>query len=479
MRCRLRQLGLCALLLVAACRAPRTFIEVNEPTSPLVARTGNVRPLDPAAHAEPPPAEASAVELEPQGFVLDNGMRVALLARQGVPMVTLDLSYDSGRDDGPDGLAALAAYSWVDDQDVGFTFPALAANETRRISSTRTALHVQAPIASLDPLLSHYAAMVVDPKPVFSDLAFQKRRVAGDLRGVLVQPQAVALSELGRRLGDGTSSEADQLGRVENLARDDANAFLRSRITPRRTMLTLVGAFQTARARDRITALFGNWKATESPPSTPRELAPSPASEGLTIIDRPGASQTVIAIGAWVPGSLSPAEWHDADALAAVLGGPLTARADARVRLHGGDSYGAHAFVWRRRGGGVFALESSVDVEQTAASLRAYLDVLRSGREQLPSAAELAAARARVFGPGAVSATGLCSWLDSWMDTMEPFETFVSRTARTDASKPEAIRSIARRILGDERLRIVLAGDSSKIVPQLASANLGTYRFAH
>jgi zinc protease len=471
---------LLASVSLGACHTPRTFQDRPANTSAVAATLQHDASLDAAAHEDPgAPKDTVSTRPSPRLQVLRNGMRVVVLRRLGVPMVTIELSYGAGYDDDTTGVSLLAAFFWANQEDFGFAYPRLAATEGRRVGATRTRLLAHAPANSLGGVLAHYASMIADPQPVFPflDFSIPRRVVGGELRRELAEPKRRAHMALDELLGHPEPELNEQLTRVQRLDRDDATAFLQSHVRPSDVMLVVVGDIAEDRTLALVDRLYGGIQATSAaPPAAPLLPGPAPLSRTpVLVVDHPGDVQTTISMGAVLPPTTAVNELEDADALAAIVGGTVTARASQLTRLRDGKTYGTSAFTWKRRWGRIFVVESSVETSDTASSVLAMQAAVRSAREEAPTTAEIEMARTRAFGPHAVSADSLAEWLTGWADYDEPFDTFVDRTSRNTGRERAKVQAVASSYLGDDKLRVVLVGDASKIVPQLRAANIGPF----
>lgn len=198
----------------------------------------------------------------------------------------------------------------------------------------------------------------------------------------------------------------------------------------------------------------------------PPTSAPAP---GITVLDRPGAVQTVLLLG----GPVAPLGHPDDAAVqvaAAVLGGHTSARLGANLRTRHGFAYFVECSIQRRRLASQVVIAAGVTTSVTARALvELRYELARLGTEPVPPA-ELEAARRHVCGRLSLAVqtrAGLANQL-AGLDAAGLDAATLPRLATAVASTTaEDVLVAARRYFAPRRLVTVLVGDATVIRPAL------------
>jgi zinc protease len=206
--------------------------------------------------------------------------------------------------------------------------------------------------------------------------------------------------------------------------------------------------------------------------------APPPqGAPGIVLVDRPGASQTVVSV--LMPGrGADDALRAEVDAVRTILGGSFTSRLNRRLREELGYTYGARMSVTRYLGGGMIGAGASVRADATGDALVELIGMLRAARKKGVTADEADRGRAQLI-TGAVDAAetraGLAGLLMRELaDGRDPAALGGWLTA-VDALDARRIAPAAATIDPD-RAVIVLVGDGATVRAQLAERKLGPPR---
>ena len=141
----------------------------------------------------------------------------------------------------------------------------------------------------------------------------------------------------------------------------------------------VVGDTTLAAILPKLEARFGGWKPGEAPHKNigPVELAKSSV---IYLVDKPGASQTVITASVVAPPRLNPDELA-IEAMNTVLGGAFTSRLNMNLREDKHWAYGAGSFIREAKGPGLFTAYAPVQTDKTRESFlemqRELSDVLK------------------------------------------------------------------------------------------------------
>ncbi len=254
----------------------------------------------------------------------------------------------------------------------------------------------------------------------------------------------------------------------------DLRAFHRSYYRPARAALVVVGDV-TGSVLPALERAFGGWPAGE--PATAPRLAEPPQlrARSLWLVDKPGAVQSSLRVGAVGPNRLAPG-YHAAAVMNTLLGGSFTSRLNDNLREQHGYTYGASSRVQRHRVGGLFVAATDVESQVTSAALSEVMKELARIRTA-PPVEDLERARSYLaLGyAGEFESTGaLAGKIVERIvyDLPEDFYgTFVPKALAVDGP---ALARAAASIVDPARLAIVVVGDRKTIESSLLKLGLGS-----
>jgi zinc protease len=157
--------------------------------------------------------------------------------------------------------------------------------------------------------------------------------------------------------GSGTISS------VETVTRDDLVKFHQTWFRPNNSTLVIVGDTTLAGITPKLEKLFGAWRPGRVPV---KNLSPVPLARGpvVYIVDKPGASQSVILAGHVAPPPDTTQEIA-IDAMNDVLGGTFSSRLNMNLREDKHWAYGAGSFLWGARAERPFIAFAPVQTDKT------------------------------------------------------------------------------------------------------------------
>ena len=324
-----------------------------------------------------------------QRATLSNGLKVVLAERHDLPLVQLDLLLDAGSASdqfakpGAAGLTAtllsngtttLDALQFSDkllDQGAGFAARAGSDNTTVEMSALAT---------RLDASLDLFADAVLHPGFRDSDVEREKKLRIAAIAQAKQNPVSEAL-RLGPSLVYGSGHAYGVLSTeatVAALTREDLVRYHQTWFHPNGATLVVVGDTAMSALLPKLEARFGGWKPAARPT---KAIGPAAPAEGSVIylVDKPGASQTVITAAGLAPPRLNPDDLA-IDAMNTVLGGAFTSRLNMNLREDKHWSYGARSFIRETKGPGLFTAYAPVQTDKTKES---FLEMRRELSEIL------------------------------------------------------------------------------------------------
>jgi zinc protease len=430
-----------------------------------------------AARPVPPLAKQRAPKLPTVADrTLDNGLRVLAVRRPGVPLVELRLRIPFAGPSGSRGRAHTAQASLLGDTLLSGTDRRSAA----QLAADLQALGGQLAASTDADRLGLGGSVLVDGLPgllgllseVLTSATYPAREVAGE-RDRLVQELAIHRSQAGvvareallRRLyGDHPyGRELPTAQEVQQVKPAALRALHGKRVAPAGSLLTLVGDLSPAKAIGLVEQALAGWAATAQAASTP--ALPEPPAGPALLLDRPGAVQTTLRMGAPAPSRTSPD--YAAFTLAnLVFGGYFSSRWVANIREDKGYTYSPHAQVEHPPAGSRVTVSADVATPTTAAALLETVYELGRVATTPVSQDELDQARRYAVGTlalGTSSQAGLASTLSQLAAAGLGAEYLRDYPEQLAAVTVDDALAAAARYLAPSRLTTVLVGDVEQV----------------
>ena len=317
------------------------------------------------------------------------------------------------------------------------------------------------------PFLDLFGEVVQQASFPSQEVAIERERVVQEIALLRSQPGVVAGDALVARMygdhpyGQGTP-DPDAVAAVSPATLRRLHA---ARVRPERSLLVLAGDLDLNRTLADVDAAFGDWAAGEGHRDlrVPVITTPSP----LLVIDRPGAVQTNIRLGA--PAIPRSDPQYPAVALAVtVFGAYFTSRLNDNIREQKGYTYGAHSRVEHRRVAAQLNVAADVGREVTGASLVEIAYELGRMVSLPVNQGELDAARRYVQGTiamGIQTQSGLTAYLATLVSAGMPVEYLRDYPAALERVTVDDMLVASRRFLSPRRFATVLVGDAAAIRP--------------
>lgn len=410
---------------------------------------------------------------------LANGMRLIVVEKRDLPIVTATLVAPAGGSKDAAGKAGTAA---------------LTASLLTKGTATRSAEAIAQQIESLGGSIgsgadwdSAFATVTVKAdqvapaltvladvarNPAFAQDEIDRAR-AQTIDGVKVQlkdPGALAGIVAGRTVfgdrayGNMLSGTPASLPRI---ARDDVVAAYREGWTPDRTSLVIVGDIAGKDATALANRLFGSWKApgrvaTVAPPT------PMPKPR-VIVVDLPEAGQAGVVVAR--PGiARSDKDFYAAQVANATLGVGFTSRLNREIRIKRGLSYGAGSSVDARRTGGIVSAATQTKNPSAAEVVKLIAqEMAQLGTAPVPDA-ELESRKAVLvgsFGRRIERTDGIAGALADYVGDGVPLDTLQRYIPSIQGITPAAVQATAKTLFDPARASIVVVGDAKQFVDEL------------
>ena len=423
-------------------------------------------------------------------FRLDNGLSVWALPRPGLPLVTLSLAVPFGAAHEPLSLAGLSALtaSMLDEGtrkrtpiELTDELEGLGASLAVGTGEDWSEIQLQVLQPRLQAALLLLAEILTSPRFAPADFERNKKLTLNELMQREDDPRLVSDVVLrrvfygeGHPYGHPIEGSPDTVQRV-TLA--TVKGFHHQIWRPEQATLVLTGPLDPAQWKLLLASTLGAWKGR--PLETPLPVASTMAFQPrprVVVVDRPGATQTTLALALPGPTRLNPRypEWT---LLNAVFGGNFTSRIMQNLREKHGFTYGATSALEALAQGGALVATSSVQKEVTGRAVAELVHETRRLRSGDINEEELSRSRATLISDVVrgfeTQASALSLFTDLALYGYPP--TQLGRyLSQLESVQVSSLNAFAREAVRPEQMILVLVGEAAAILPQLEGLALPT-----
>jgi zinc protease len=436
-------------------------------------------------------AEAPDVRFpEIQRATLSNGLRVMLMERHSAPLVSMRLAVDAGHSTDPlskAGLAGLAADVMDEGTskrsafDIANHLDAAGAELSTGNSLDLSYVDLSALATNLRGSLEIFADVALNPSFPADEVKLAQQNRLARIRQEQAQPNQSALRILPRLIyGENHpyakpftgTGYASTLG---SLTRDDLVAWHRSWFHPNNATLVVAGDVTMKDLVPELERAFGGWKRGDAP-AKPMSAAPRSEGRKVYLLDKPGATQSVIvATHASEPGGLP--EDLAIEMVMRNFGGMATSRLNRNLRLDKHWSYGTVGAVNDARGPRPFFVIAPVQTDKTKEAIIEVQKELRGLTGERPLAGEefQSLMRSSVLRlPGAFETLDSLVGAGTRMITLNRSEEYYRDYARNVRALTEAqLNAAAKQVVRPGEVVWVIVGDLAKVEAGIRELDLG------
>jgi len=423
---------------------------------------------------------------------LDNGIEVILAERYTVPTTQVQLLFNAGyaADHGRKLGSAAFATEMLGESTRRRSSLQLAQERQRLGALIGTNCGLDSCELVLDalneqraPSLALLAEMVREPAFKSEDIENLRSAWLAGIAQEKTQPRAAALRVLppllyGKDHAYGASfTGSGSEDSIRALTRRDLERFQRDFLRPDNLRILVSGAASLAEIVPELNAVFGDWRPAMTPvPSKNLSQVAPPTHARVFLLDRPGASQTLIVAGLIAP----PANASDVVDLGLandVLGGTFSSRLNMNLREDKHWAYGAHSGLGQARGQRPMLISAPVQTDKTAAAMSEMLKEARAVVNERPLTAseieQVKLQRTRALPAGFSSNASV---LQALADNARygRADDYVTRLkSQLLAVDTGSAQTALKRVLRPDALTWVIVGDLSKIEAPVRALNLG------
>jgi zinc protease len=444
-----------------------------------------------APFREHPPAAGPDVKFVPpqiQSFALKNGVRVLLVERHDLPIVSVRVVVKAGAGDLPNQPPGLLSFlgSMLEQGtakktalEISDAFESIGAQHGAWVDWDSGGATVKVVTAKLDPALGLLGDVVVHPSFPEAEIERLKARRLAALHQEKNNPQAMwsnatVASLYGRAhpYGQSLSGRVPDLSKLTHAALVKAHAAL---FVPSRAAIVVAGDVTQGALARKLEATFGGWQGEGSPAVTPKPPAAPTDPARVVWVDKPGAPQSVVRLAELGVARLAP----DRDAILvmnAILGGMFSSRVNLNLREAHAYTYGASSSFQMRHGAGYFSVGGNIVADKTAPAIVEMFKELRAMRDRPVSDEELETAKENIKRamPGRFETVSEVTGAVSDIAVFGlPLDEYATRPARIDKVTAEDVMKAARAHLHPDVIKVVVVGDRAKLEPTLETLHLG------
>ena len=431
---------------------------------------------------------------EVKNFTLSNGLKVAVVQRNSVPVVNMSLMVNAGYSaDGP-GKSGLSKLTMSMLQEGTKTRSALqlsddladaGASLSTYSNLDNSYIYLTALKSNFDKSLNLFTDVLYNPS--FPEKNFERVKKE-QLLGIKQEqsvPVLMGLRILPRLLyGNGHAYSNSFTGSgteasVNTITRGDLVKYHNTWFAPNNAVLVVVGDVNPDELKSRLEKSFASWKKETVPEKNIKDVALA-ASPSVYIIDKPGALQSIIFAAVISPSAKDPDE-EKIQMMNRILGGDFTSRINMNLREDKHWAYGAFSILIPAQGPGFFAGYAPVQTDKTKESiveLKKELTQFIGDKPVTKEEFEKAQKNAILQLPGNWETNGavlndLQSSIeyDRGQDYLKNYPTMLQQLTLMD------IRNAAKKVDKPANLTWVIVGDRAKIEQGIKDLNLGPVKY--
>ena len=344
----------------------------------------------------PPPGPAPAIRVPVWTHTtLANGAELVVTPKHDLPLVSVSINFVGGsyafEPAGKLGTAAFAAQMLSEgtathtadqfseaQQLLGMSISASVGGEAGSIGFTALA-------DKLGPALDLVAEMLLHPAFPAASLERIRGRTLVQLKQAKDQPNTIAANVFARTVfgSEHPYGRVITEGTVKAVTRDDIVAFHTAYFRPGRAVITVAGDVEPAAVKAMFERAFAGWAAGGERPTWQYPPAPLPAATQIYLVDKPGAAQSVFAIGLPGPPRNTP-DYFALQVMNNLLGGLFQSRLNHDIREVRGFSYGVNSSFGFGRGPGAFRAGGGIITAKTDSALIEFMKEFRGVQGEIP-----------------------------------------------------------------------------------------------
>lgn len=411
---------------------------------------------------------------------LENGLRVVVIERHSLPMVTLRLVVEAGAEADPtDAPGTAQLVTALLNQGTKHRSALEIAEAVDRAGGTiDTGADWDSSYAALSVLSDHtglafdlLADIIRHPAFAPAEVERKRRQTLSALEVARQDPGYIADTAFDHLVLRGTPYGHPQDGTPESVRRltpAGLRAFHARWYRPGRSILAAVGDITPDEAFRLAEKFFGDWKGQAAPEASPGK-APAVETGEIVAINKPDAVQTEIRVGNYGIPRASP-DYVALTVANQVLGGPAANRLFSALRTRRGLTYGASSELNCFESAGTWEAKTFTRTSTTAKALKVILDQMRDFRDHRITPAELATSQSYLVGHLALEFQSSESVAEHVLGLMVhglPLDYWNTFPEKVNRLSVDDVRQAVRQHLDPDRAVIVLVGNVAEFKKDL------------
>jgi len=264
---------------------------------------------------------------------------------------------------------------------------------------------------------------------------------------------------------------------LKAIGRDDLEVFYRSNVRPDRASLIAVGDVSPDEIVQALEKSLADWKAAGDATLPSFPPIPPAAPTTVTLVDKPGAAQSVISVSLVGTERKTP-DYFPLTVMNSIFGGQFSSRLNMNLREDKGYTYGARtAFDWRVHQPGPFTARAAVQTAVTAPALVEFLKEFDGMLGARPIGAEELEFNKGYLTRGYPARFETPSDVAGQLETLVEFQLpdgfFNQVIPDITAVTSEEVLRVANKYLDREHLTVIVVGDRNKIEADLRALPVG------
>jgi len=435
-----------------------------------------------------PPQAAPAPQLNlpvPDIFKLENGLTVVYNYRPGLPVVAVDLVFNTGSGANPVDKPGLASFTANMLQQGSKRSATQIADEAALLGTTLfSSANMDGSSVGTSALSKNFSGaldLVADIvlHPTFPPEEVERRRAArlAALANDRGEPNiVVSRTGVGALFGPRHPFGYDNAGTEESnktMSREDMMNFWRINYVPNNAALVVAGNISRDELKALATEKFGGWSTGEA--ARPQIGAPETTKARIVIVDRPGAQQTMTRLLQLAVGRATP-DYAALEVMNSELGGLFSSRINLNLREEHGFTYGASSQFVYRRSQGYFGVGGGIRTDATAPAVTEMFKEIRRMIDTPMTAEELTLAKdsqsRSLPGMFEASSEAAGALAEIFLYDLSP-DYYAKLPERLSAVTAADAEAVAKKYLHPEQMILICVGDRAKIEPELKKLDLG------
>ncbi len=486
------------MLFVCACGGSAPPLKPPPPPPAPIAWKPVAPPPEPAPVTSDAPFRERAPASGPQvAFVppkieetkLKNGIRVLLVERHDLPVVSVRIVLKNGASDVAGVRSEVITFMGAmleqgtkkkSALEISDDWEAIGATHGAFVSQDSGGAYAKVIAQEIDRALELLSDVVQNPSFSEAEIDRLKTRWIGSAQQQKSHPGALAQSALVASLfgpqhpyGVSPILKEEQIKRITRAEIADAYARM---FTAGNTAICVAGDVTRDALLPKLESAFGAWRGHS--PARTKILAPVRSKADaprIVLVDRPRAQQTQVLLAeVGVPWSTP-----DRDAVTvmnAILGGMFSSRINLNLREKHAYTYGARSWFSMRHGAGPFGAGGAIFHEKTAAAIHELLAEVSAIRDKEVTDEELVGARESIklaMPARFETVSAVTEALGDLVVYDMPLDEYEKRPARIDAVTAALVKRAAEAHLHPRQMRVIVVGDRKALGAALETLHLG------